>query len=417
MKVSKYTKLGILIVASTAVLIWGLSYLKGNDIFTQSDYYHVIYERIDGLSESNKVMLNGYQIGQVKEIGLTPNNSGRLAVTFSVDADIRIPKNSVAQIMSSDLMGTRAIKLIFSESNEMYQANDTIPGAVESDLKEQVSMQVLPIKNKAEQLLSTLDSAITVLTVIFNEDARQNLSESFKNINQTIENVERTTADLQIIVSSEKESIQNIITNFDQLSAVFSANAGEIENVLKNLSSVSDSLSGISITPIMENILEASNQIKDIIDKLNSDENTAGLLLSDDQLYYSINTLSADLSSLLRDIQTNPKRYLHFSAVDLGKDVYVNTGGDATAKNIVFKVHLISTKKPIPLNADMFQGLGEIEEYEASEAYTYLAGGTNSYVEITQLLDKARQQFKDATIVAFRNGRLIKLEKALNSLR
>ncbi len=417
MKVSKYTKLGILIVVSTAILIWGLSYLKGNDVFTQSDYYHVVYNRIDGLSESNKVMLNGYQIGQVKEIKLTPNNTGRLAVTFSVDADIRIPKNSVAQIMSSDLMGTRAIKLIFSESNEMFQPNDTIPGAVESDLKEQVSMQVLPIKNKAEQLLSTLDSAITVLTVIFNEDARQNLSESFKNINQTIENVEKTTADLQIIVSSEKESIQNIITNFDELSTVFNTNAGEIENVLKNLSSVSDSLSGISITPIMQNILEASNQIKDIIEKLNSSENSAGLLLSDDQLYYSINTLSNDLSSLLRDIQTNPKRYLHFSAVDLGKDVYVNTGGDAAAKNIVFKVHLISSKTQIPLNADMFEGLGEIEEYEASGAYTYLAGGTNSYVEITQLLDKARKQFKDATIVAFRNGRLIKLEKALNSLR
>ena len=120
----------------------------------------------------------------------------------------------------------------------MYQPNDTIPGAVESDLKEQVSMQVLPIKNKAEQLLSTLDSAITVLTVIFNEDARQNLSESFKNINQTIENLEKTTSDLQIIVSSEKESIQNIITNFDELSTVFNKNAGEIENVIKNLSSV-----------------------------------------------------------------------------------------------------------------------------------------------------------------------------------
>jgi hypothetical protein len=102
-----------------------------------------------------------------------------------IDAAFKIPVNSVAQIISSDIMGNRSIKMILSKETELYQTNDTIPGAIESDLKEQVSLQVLPIKNKAEQLLSTIDSAITVLTVIFNEDARKNLSESFENINQT----------------------------------------------------------------------------------------------------------------------------------------------------------------------------------------------------------------------------------------
>jgi len=62
MKVSKYTRLGVLIVISIVILIWGLSYLKGNDIFSQSNDYHVVYERIDGLSESNEVTLSGYKI-------------------------------------------------------------------------------------------------------------------------------------------------------------------------------------------------------------------------------------------------------------------------------------------------------------------------------------------------------------------
>ncbi|MBN1987682.1 MAG: MCE family protein, partial [Prolixibacteraceae bacterium] len=112
LKVSKYTRLGILIVASITILIWGLSYLKGNDIFNKNTYYHVIYERIDGLTESNKVTLNGYQVGQVKEISFTPDNSGNLLVTLMVDAGFRIPVNSVAQIVSSDIMGTRSIRLV-----------------------------------------------------------------------------------------------------------------------------------------------------------------------------------------------------------------------------------------------------------------------------------------------------------------
>lgn len=417
MKASKYTKLGLLIVVSFGILIWGLSYLKGNDIFSKDAYYHAVYDRIDGLNVSNKVMLSGYQVGQVSEIKFMPGTLSKLLVTFLIDGDIEIPENSIAQIVTSDLMGTRSIKLVFSDSKTFVEPNDTLPGAVESDLKEQVSMQVLPIKNKAEQLLGTIDSAITVLTVIFNEDARENLSESFANINRTIENIERTTADLQMIVSSEKGSFTRIVRNLDDITTTFSNNTDELENTIQNLSTFSDTLSQFSISPVLANIQEASFQLRDIIEKLNSSETSAGLLLGDDELYYSINALSTDLSALIRDIQTNPQRYLHFSAVDLGKDVYVNAPEGATARNIEFKVHLVSSENQIPLDSKMFEGLGDIEEYEASGAYTYLAGNTNSYSEIKTTFEEARKKFPDASIVAFRNGRLIKLEKALKMLR
>lgn len=417
MKVSKYTKLGILIVLSIAILIWGLSFLKGNDFFSQSKEYNVIYERIDGLSESNEVTLSGYKIGSVNDIHFMPENSGRLLVTFQINSDIKIPKNSVAQIITSDLMGTRSIKMTLSNDDEYYNPGDTIPGSIESDLKEQVSMQVLPIKNKAEQLLGTIDSAITVLTVIFNEDARENLSESFENINQTIVNLERTTSDLNEIVASGKGNVGNIITNLDSITTTFNNNTAGFEKTIQNLSKFSDTLAQIQISPVLDNILEASNKINQVLESLESNESTAGLLLNDDELYRSITALSGDLDALINDIRINPERYLQFSAIDLGKDVYINTTGDGSSKNIVFKVHLVSSKNRIPLDSEIFNGLGPIEEYQASGAYTYLAGESNSYVEISDLHEKATKKFPDATIVAFRNGRLIKLERALKLLQ
>ncbi len=417
MKISKYARLGVLIVVSLTILIWGLSFLKGNDIFKQSNEYFVIYERIDGLEESNDVVLNGYQIGQVTDINFYPDRSGRLLVKFMVESGIEIPVNSVAQIVSSDLMGTRSIKMIMSRENTYYQPNDTIPGAVESDLKEQVSMQVLPIKNKAEELLGTIDSAITVLTVIFNEDARKNLSESFENINRTIVNIEKTTSELQAIVSSEKESVGNIITNLDSITTAFNQNTGELEKTISNLAQFSDTLAQISVSPVLANIQKASRQLNNVLLKLESKDNTAGLLLNDDELYQSINNLSSDLNTLINDIRINPERYLQFSAIDLGKDVYINASGEATAENIVFKVHLISSKNKLSTESERFKGLGIIEEYQASGAFTYLAGESNSYTEIAELHQKATQKFPEATIVAFKNGRLIKLEKALKSLK
>lgn len=416
MKVSKYTKLGILIVLSITILIWGLSYLKGNDIFKKTDEYHVVYSRIEGLSESNDVLLSGYKIGQVKNISFLPDHSGRLLVSFSIDSSIKLPVKTVAQIVSSDLMGTRVIKINLGSGPGFYSANDTIAGDVESDLKEQVSMQVLPIKNKAEELLGTLDSAITVLTVIFNEDARKNLSESFENINQTIYNIEQTTSDLQEIVSSKKENIGKIIANLDAISTALSNSTGDFENTLANISALSDTLAQLPLSPLVENIANATEQINKLLVQLESKDNTAGLLLNDDQLYESLNLLTENLSLLMADIRVNPERYLNFSALDLGRKVYVNTSGEAT-DNIIFKVHLVSSENQVSTDSDRFEGLGEIEEYEASGAYSYLVGSTTSFTSIVSLHEKALKKFPDATIVAFKNGRLIKLERALKSLR
>jgi len=417
MKYSKYVKLGFLIVISLVILFWGLNYLKGNDIFKQNKDYYVVYERIDGLLESNKVTMNGYQIGQVSDISFAPNKSGNLIVTLMIDASFEIPVNSLAQIISSDIMGTRSIRMILSNENTFYQANDTIPGAIESDLKEQVSLQVLPIKNKAEQLLSTIDSAITVLTVIFNEDARENLSESFENINKTIENAESITSDLQHIVSAEKGNIQQILVNIEDITSFLSSNTKELEKTIKNLSSFSDTLSQISVSPIVTNIADASNQILSLLEKINSDKNTAGLLLNDDELYLTITALSQNLSFLINDIQSNPKRYLQFSAIDFGKEYYMNSEGDVSSKNIIFKVHLISSETKIPSNSKLFEEIGEVEEYFANGAYSYLLGATSSYNEILEIQNLVKRKFPESAIVAFKNGQLIKLEKALKSLR
>lgn len=159
MKISKYAKLGLLMVFSLTALIWGLSYLKGHDFFKPVDYYYTRYERVDGLQESGHVTFNGYRVGSVKNIRFADDRTGDLIVTFMLDNDFRIPVHSAARIVSSDIMGTRSVKLVFSNETSYYQAGDTLPGEIESDLKEQVSLQVLPLKNKAEDLLSTLDSA------------------------------------------------------------------------------------------------------------------------------------------------------------------------------------------------------------------------------------------------------------------
>ena len=419
MKINKYIRLGMLMAFSIFVLVWGLSYLKGHDFFKPVNYYYARYDRVDGLVESSLITVNGYQVGSVRSVKFAPDRSGDLIVTLMVDSDFRIPRNSVAQIVSSDIMGTRAIKLIYSGDAAYYQSGDTLKSDIESDLKEQVSLQVLPLKTKAEELLGTLDSAITVLTVIFNEDARKNLSESFENINQTIANIEKASGDLAILVSEERTTISRLVRNMESFSGTLKDNSGEFHSILANLSAFSDTLASIPLTPVLNDISASVEGLNQLIGKANSEETTLGLLFNDQKLYNNINDMTAGLTHLLTDVRVNPKRYVHFSALDLGREVYINTGSSdvGNKKNIVFKVHLISTPDQLPLNSPIFDGMGHVQEFAVSGAFTYLAGNFPGYNEAEVLLLKAYRNFPDATIVAFRDGKNIRLERALRQLR
>ena len=414
-KISKYTKLGFLVIACLIIFIWGINYLKGIDIFRNNKDYYVIYEKIDGLLESSTVTINGYKVGQVTKIDFLNDYSGRLMVTLSLNKDFKIAKGSSAKIFSSDIMGTKSIKLEVVRSGEYYEPGDTIEGSTEGDLKEQVSMQVLPLKKKAEELIASLDSALTIVTNVFNQKTQKNLTESFQNINQTIANIESASAELNKILTSG--NVNSIISNVDHISGTINKNADQITNIIRNLSSLSDSLSKLNISPLLTEINSSVVGINTIIQKLNTKENSAGLLLNDPVLYQNLTNLTASLDLLLKDVRINPKRYVHFSAFNMGKDVYI-TAKPATPEEknqIIYKVHLISSPAKLSVESAFFKGLGPIEEIKVSESYNYLAGNSSDFDKISQLLDTARINFPNATLVAFKNGRKIKLEKAIKN--
>lgn len=417
MKISKYAKLGILIVVTLTILIWGLNYLKGIDLLSKSNKYHVIYDRIDGLLESSAVTLNGYKVGQVTDIAFLQDHSGRLLVSFSLEGDLQIPQGSIARIVSSDLMGNKAIHLLFQASNQYYTSGDTLPGSIESDLKEQVSMQVLPLKKRAEELLASLDSALTVVTYVFNENTRKNLSESFEHINQTVLNISQTSGTLNQLMQNNAANISSILTNMDSISTGLKNNGNRFNTIIQNIESISDSLSQINTTPIFAEIEQSLNGLSKIIQKLQQSDNSAGLLLNDDQLYNNLNKLSTSLDLLLKDFRNNPKRYVHFSAFDLGKNVYITAADKEKAQKntVIYKVLLVSNPSRVPTNNNLFNELEPIEEINIGGIFHYMTGSSTDFNEIHQLLEKARINFPDASIAAFKNGRKIKLEKAIKN--
>ncbi len=110
MKIKNETKVGVLAAFAIALLIIGYNFLKGNAIFSSETVLYARYSRVDGLGVSKPVLINGFQIGRVDQLTLQPN--GTIVATLKIKGKYDIPKNSIARLESTDLLGGKAIVMV-----------------------------------------------------------------------------------------------------------------------------------------------------------------------------------------------------------------------------------------------------------------------------------------------------------------
>jgi phospholipid/cholesterol/gamma-HCH transport system substrate-binding protein len=322
-QISKELKTGIVVTLAIAVFIYGLNILKGRNLFSRTFTVYAVYHSIDGLVVTNPVQLNGYKVGQVKDINLMPDHSGRIIVEMLItESSLKILKGSQAKIVSLNLLGTNAVSLVMTDTllTPGHKAGfladkDTLEGTTEEGLKEGVVRTLAPLQSKAKQLLSSIDSVMEIVQVILNKDARANLSKSFQHISVALTSLEKTALRLDTLVYTEKYRLHSIFANIDHITLMLSENSDKLSNILKNLSSVSDSLAKAKITSTINNASTALGNASSVLDKINRGEGSFGLLVNDKRLYNHLDSASADLDRLLIDLNAHPSRYVHISLI------------------------------------------------------------------------------------------------------
>ncbi|MDB4098763.1 N-acetylmuramoyl-L-alanine amidase, partial [Polaribacter sp.] len=86
----------------------------------------------------------------------------------------------------------------------------------------------------------------------------------------------------------------------------------------------------------------------------------------------------------------------------------------ATINEIKFKVQIGVGKNRLITKSYNFKGLKNIERKLFGSVYKYYYGNSSSYNAIKDSLEKAKSKgYKQAFIIAFKNGKKIALEEAL----
>ena len=285
----KEVKIGIIGIAALAMLFFGINYLKGVRMFHASSYYYVEYTDINGLATSSPVFASGYKVGLVREIQYNHTNPGHVVVEVELDKGMQIPKGSTGELVT-EMLGTVKMNLKLNlQSKEYCQPGDTLPGIVNNGLMG-VAEGIMP---KVEQLMPKMDSILNSLNQLLANPA----------LRGTLENTERLTANLDVTTRQLNKLMQNDLPQI----------TGRMITIADNFSTISESLKGIDYAETFQKIDSTLQNVQLLTSKLNSKDNTVGLLFNDPTLYNNLSATTANAASLLEDLQAHPKRYVHFS--------------------------------------------------------------------------------------------------------
>ncbi len=302
---NKEVRIGLLMILILVFFIWGYSFLKGKNLLSPTNNYYAVYERVGGLMESGHVMLSGYRVGYVDDIRFS-DDQRYLLVRLSVDKGINLPEGTVARIVSSDFMGTKAINLYMGVSDRHHSPDDTLISEIEPDLLEGLMMQIEPVRYQAEKMMASIDSVFIAVNSMLDAEMQDNISESMVNIKATTSSLRQSITAMEGMFTSDDNPLEGIMTNIEKASG--------------NFASLSDSLVRSDIINVIANMNNVLDDLARVVEKAGSGEGSLGKLLADEELYNNLESAAENLDKLIIDLKEHPGRYVNFSIFGRRRD-------------------------------------------------------------------------------------------------
>ena len=311
MKISNETKIGALTAIAITLLILGYSFLKGKTLFGKSHTLYAKYTNVQGLANSNPVMINGLQVGTVFSI-TTDKNMKQILVNMNLSKDVNIPKNSVA-IIKPNILGTTSIDIKLGDATEYIPKNDTIATEATTGIFNEVLSKVDPLIYQVTKAVTSIDSVLMSVNHILDPMAKNNIGTTLENLNKTTANLINASASLQILLNTQTGALAGTLNNLNSFTAGLAGNNDKINNMVGNLDKTATNLSKLDLEKTLTTLNSTIGDLKSTIGKLNSTSGTAGLLFNDTKLYNNLTATANKLNLLIDDLRTNPKRYVNIS--------------------------------------------------------------------------------------------------------
>lgn len=301
MKYSKEFKIGVFVVVVLTASFFVINYLRGKDIFNKEIEVVSEYANVEGLVESAPVFIKGFKAGKVTEVVYLSDREV-FKVTCSVKKEFRIPSDSKMTIYAVDIMGGKGVRIDLGTSDVAVEDGGMLSPSFEAGLLDGLAAGLEPLMAKVANTLDSLSVTVSGINAMLSETNRGSIERTLAHLEKTMQNVNGIAG----AVNGKSAEISAFLANLENLSVKLGSMVQNVDTLVSGANEMMATLNESDIEALV-------TSFKDLLQNINDPDGTVGKLLVDGSVYDSVDALLADVDSLVKKIQENPKKYLKIS--------------------------------------------------------------------------------------------------------
>lgn len=298
----KNVLIGLTVVVSICILYWGIEYLKGINLLKPANFYYAKFEKVNGLTVASPVTVNGFKVGQVREITYD-YDTNQISVELSFEKGLKIPDGSTITF-SNELLGAAALQLNLGASKTYMEVGSVIPIQMQGGLMDKVGNDMMPA---LVSILPKVDSIVGSVNQILANPA---IAASVTRCDAITRELAASSAQLTELMASLNKAIPGMVHNANGVLANANALTGDLRTTTGNLNTITGNLKELPLDTTLNRINATLANVQRLTAKLNNENSSLGMLLNDKKLYQNATSTVASLDSLLQDVKKHPKKYV-----------------------------------------------------------------------------------------------------------
>ncbi len=307
MTISKEVRIGLLVAIAGVIFFAGFSFLKGSDVFSSESEFYCYYPTVDGLQKSSIVQVKGINIGQVADMELAGEKG--VKVILSIHNSVKIPEGTIANLASSDLLGTKVIRLDMGKGPATMPAKSVLESKKDGSMVDKLSGELTPRLEELKGTIIAFNQALNNVNALVGDENQKAITGAIQSLKATSDNL----AHLSAAIDKESGQISSILRNANSVTANLAKSNDTVQRILSNTSRITGQLANAPIQKTLADLQKTTAQLQSIMDKINNNQGSLGMFINNKDAYNNLNNSLKSITNLTDDLKARPSRYINVS--------------------------------------------------------------------------------------------------------
>ena len=293
---SKEFRIGLIALIAGGLLYYGFNYLKGTDIFANTNRFYVEYENTDGLTVGSIIKIKGVQVGRVSDVTFQPGK-GNVLVELDLQGNIQVGDSTVAELTNDGFFGGKAIILYRKEHKGILEPGAYLIPKVDKGIAEMIE-SAKPITDNIQVTIRQINEILLGM-------------EGFgQSLNSAVGNMDTLMQSFRYLVDKNDTKINRSFNKLDTILIDLSKAIKPLQATMKNLEIATDSLKNVDFNETISTTNTLLANLNATLDSLQNANGTLGKLMAEDSLYTNLNKALVDLDKLIIHFNNYPKDFM-----------------------------------------------------------------------------------------------------------